>query len=123
MLLVALSHLVNVIIVTIIPWLIYRNAPSMTAVYGPDTPARRILACLYATIALASAVALFCQFGYGLAEVSMQIALVLFPLQIAYKLATAFAVGLGSPVVISNLAIAGLHSASLAAFLWPQAWI
>ena len=117
MLIVTLSHLVNVVVVTIIPLLILQNAPAMTAVYGPDTPARRILACLYATIAMASGVALLAQFAFGRPELSVQIALVLFPMQIAYKLATAPAVGLRNPVVISNLAIAVLHSASLAVLL------
>lgn len=117
MVLVTLSHLGNLVVVTIIPLLILQNAPAMTAVYGPDTPARRILACLYATIALASGAALLAQFAFGKPELSVQIALVLFPLQIAYKLATVPAVGLHNPVVVSNLAIAVLHSASLAFLL------
>ena len=86
MVLVTLSHLVNLVVVTIIPLLILLNVPAMTAVYGPDTPARRILACLYATIAWTSGAALLAQFAFGKPELSVQIALVLFPLQIAYKL-------------------------------------
>ena len=113
MLLVAFSHLVNVIVVTIIPYLIWRNRPEMTAVYGPDSPARRILVCLYGTIALASAAALVAQFGAGVPEISRSIALVMFPLQIVYKVATVFAVGLRNPVVVSNVIIAALHGVSL----------
>lgn len=119
MLLITLSHIVNVIVVTVIPLLILRNAAAMTAVYGPDTPARRILACLYATIAAASAGALLAQFAFGRPEISVGIAQVLFPLQIAYKLATWPAVGLRNPVVMSNLAISVLHAASLATLVWP----
>lgn len=115
--LIVLSHLVNVVVVTIIPYLIFRNSPSMTAVYGPDSPARRILACLYATIAVASGAALLAQFAFGRTDVSIAIALVLFPMQILYKVATAFTVGAGNPVVISNLAIAALHSGGLALYL------
>jgi len=117
MLLIALSHLVNVVVVTIIPYLIFRNSPAMTAVYGPDSPARRILACLYVTIAAASGAALLAQFGFDRADVSIAIALVLFPMQILYKVATAFAVGTASPVVVSNLAIAALHGGALAFYL------
>lgn len=114
MLLIIVSHIVNLVVVTIIPWLIAHDAPAMAVVYGPDTPARRILACLYATIALAS--------GYALADLAitgdparaLRIASVLFPLQIIYKIATAPAVGLRNPVVVSNLAIAALHATSLA---------
>ena len=113
MLLVTLSHIVNLVVVTIIPILILRNTPEMTEVFGQDTPARRILACLYATIASASGLALLMQFAFQHPEWSAQIALVMFPLQIVYKLATLPAVGIRNPVVISNLAIAALHSAAV----------
>jgi hypothetical protein len=108
MVLLSLSHLVNVIVVTIIPVLIARDSPAMTACYGPDSAARRILACLYATIAIASAVALVGQ-ASGM----------LFPMQIAYKLMTLPAVGWRNPVVKSNIAIALLHTITLTA-LWQQ---
>jgi len=112
-LLLTLSHLVNVIVVTIIPTLIIRDTPAMAAVYGPDHPARRILTCLYITIAIASAVALASQ-ATGQPALSIRIASVMFPMQIAYKLMTLPAVGARNPVVISNLAIAALHAATLA---------
>jgi hypothetical protein len=122
MVLVTLSHLVNLVVVTLIPILIARDAPSMRAAYGPDSPARRILACLYATIALASGVALAGQ-AAGLPDLSVRIAGVLFPVQITYKLLTVPVVGWASPVVRSNVAIAVLHAGSLAmlwsAGLWP----
>lgn len=116
MILLTLSHLVNVIIVTIIPVLIARDAPAMRASYGPDSAARRILACLYATIAVASAVALIAQLNGDLA-LSLVIASVLFPMQITYKLLTLPAVGWTNPVVKSNLAIAALHAVTLSV-LW-----
>ena len=47
----------------------------------------------------------------------MQIALVLFPLQIIYKLATAVAVGIDNPVVVTNLAVVALHSVTLIVML------
>ncbi|OYY91570.1 MAG: hypothetical protein B7Y45_03175 [Sphingomonas sp. 28-66-16] len=118
MILLSLSHFVNVIVVTIIPVLIARDAPAMTACYGPDSAARRILACLYATIAIVSAVALVGQ-ASGNTALSIAIAGVLFPMQIAYKLMTLPAVGWRNPVVKSNLAIALLHTVTLA-MLWHE---
>jgi len=113
-LLLTLSHLVNVVVVTVIPILILRDTVAMRAVYGPDSPARRILACIYATIAFASAVALVAQ-ATGYIAWSITIASVLFPMQIVYKLMTWPAVGWGNPVVRSNVAIALLHGVTLAA--------
>lgn len=114
MLLITVSHIVNLVVVTLIPWLIARDTPAMAAVYGPDSPARRILACLYATIALASGIALASHALTASPALSLRIAAVMFPLQIIYKLATVPAVGLRNPVVQSNVAIALLHTVSLA---------
>jgi hypothetical protein len=111
MLLVTLPHLVNVMVVTIIQLLIFQNHPAMTGVYGPDTPARRILTYIYATIALAA------QFAFGQPDLSICIAAVLLRLQFAYKLATPVAAGPRNPVVISKRAIAAVHAMSLAALI------
>ena len=85
----------------------------MTPVYGPDSPARRILACIYGSIAAASAFALACA-ALGDAQMLRTVAWVLFPMQIGYKVATAFTVGLKNPVVLSNLAISVLLVLALA---------
>ncbi len=118
MVFLTLSHFVNLIVVTFIPVLIARDVPMVTACYGADSAARRILACLYATIAMASAVALIGQ-ALGNTTLSIAIAGVLFPMQIAYKLMTIPAVGWRNPVVKSNLAIALLHTATLAV-IWHK---
>jgi hypothetical protein len=118
MLLLTLSHAVNVVVVTIIPILMLRDVPAMRASFGPDSPARRILACLYGTIALASAAALAAQ-AAAIPALSILIACVLFPLQIIYKFATLPVVGWANPVVKSNLAIALLHAATLTV-LWQS---
>ena len=112
MLLVA-SHLVNVAVAGVLPFLMLGGRATLDEVYGPDTPARRILAALYAAIALASLVAPVGHFALGRGEILIRVALVLFPVQIAYKVMTAPIVGWTHPVVISNLAIAALHAASL----------
>ena len=82
--------------------------PKLDVVFGPDTPARRILACLYLAIAGASAVALV------LVPLRMSIVVVLLPLQIVYKTLTLFFVADSkNPVPWWNLVISALHAASL----------
>ena len=89
--------------------------PQLDVVFGPDTPSRRILSCLYLSIAAISAVALV------VAPLRMSIVVVLLPIQILYKLLTLFFVADSrNPVPWWNLAISLLHAASLwAAFSHP----
>ena len=115
MALVMLSHLVNVLVAGTVALLIRRGGMAASAAYGPDTDARRILACLYGAIAAASGAAIAAQPLDP--DLPVRIALVLFPLQILYKLATWPEVGWRSPVVRANVAIAALHAVSLAAIL------
>lgn len=80
----------------------------MHKVFGPDTPARRILACLYLSIAVVSIIAIF---SIGL---RLQIILILFPFQIFYKLLTLYFIeDRKNPVPWCNLAISCLHAVSL----------
>lgn len=82
--------------------------PNIDVVFGPDTPSRRILSCLYLSIAVISAVALV------VTPLRMTIVVVLFPLQILYKLLTLFFVADSrNPVPWWNLVISVLHVASL----------
>jgi hypothetical protein len=82
--------------------------PRLDVVFGPDTPSRRILSCLYLAIAAMSAVALV------VAPLRMSIVAVLLPFQILYKLLTLFFVADSrSPVPWWNLVISALHAASL----------
>ena len=82
--------------------------PKLDVVFGPDTPSRRILACLYLAIAAVSAVALL------VVPLRMGIVVVLLPLQILYKTLTVFFVGdWKNPVPWWNLAICAIHAASL----------
>ena len=103
--LILFCFLVNVAITATLPFLMLQAGSGMDIPYGLDSPARRILACLYASIA---ALSLFALGSYAIARsesLLLQIALVLFPLQIVYKLATVFAVGLDNAVVRTNVAI------------------
>jgi len=55
---------------------LYSMLPKLDDVFGPDTPSRRILACLYLAIAAVSTVALI------VVPLRMSIVVVLLPLQI-----------------------------------------
>ncbi|MEI8223804.1 MAG: hypothetical protein WCG20_01635 [bacterium] len=80
----------------------------MKKVFGDVTPARQILSSLYMAIAVASFVAL------ALPQYGIAIALVLFPIQILYKLSTLVTVSSKSnPVIWCNLAISIVHAISL----------
>ena len=107
MILIALAFAVNVAVTWTLVVLFARDVPRMAEVYGADAPARRILGCLYGAIGLVSVI------GLGLmaaerTEAAAAMAVGLFPVQIAYKLATAHTVGLLHPVVLANLAITAL---------------
>ncbi len=109
----ALSLIVNLAIVLPLTAALLARMPAMATVYGPDSPARRILACLYGTIGAVSLWALWLLLT-GAPDRAAAIAGPLLVLQIVYKLATAPAVGLRSPVVLTNLAVSLLHGATLA---------
>ncbi|MBF9059705.1 hypothetical protein HKCCSP123_10980 [Rhodobacterales bacterium HKCCSP123] len=107
-----LSLALNVLALVPVLLAIRADLPRLTKALGPDTPARRILACIFLAIMLASA-ALLVGLWSG-AEAAVPMAQALLAVQVIYKLATAAAVGLRNPVVLSNLAIAALHATTLA---------
>lgn len=108
MIIVTISHIVNVLVAGGVAYLILTNSVSMTAVYGEATPARSILASVYLAIALTSA------FALAFPAYSIMIAKILFPLQIVYKLSTILTVGsITHPVVAANVFISILHAISL----------
>ena len=112
MTLLALSFLANLVLTTVVAVGIYRNHPGISEVFGQDSPARRILGCVYATIGLISLYALG-QMALGQSEVALTVAVILFPLQILYKLMTAVALRPLHPVVIANLCFATLLALTL----------
>ena len=114
MALIILSHLVNIVVAGLLPFLLLSRSPSpgMDAAYGPDTPARRILACLYGAIAAASAYALVGWAWLDQPGAPAAVGAVRFPLQIVYKLATVPAIGPAHPVAQANAVIAAVHALS-----------
>jgi len=112
MALILLSLIVNVLVAgymgTAIGFSLHRALPRLDEVFGPDTPARRILACLYWAIAAASLLAIASE------KLRLPIITIRFPLQIFYKLLTLLLItDRRNPVPWANLAISLLHVASL----------
>ncbi|MEM6760346.1 MAG: hypothetical protein AAF601_12790 [Pseudomonadota bacterium] len=92
---------------------------NMDDAFGPATDARRILACVYFAIAVLSAVLIALHLGKHSWALPMTLAL--FAMQIAYKLATVATIGLGSPVVVTNLAVVALQLTVIATLWWHGA--
>jgi len=109
---ILLSLIVNVLVAgsmgLAIGFRLQRMLPRLDEVFGPDTTSRQILACLYLAIAVSSTVAL------ADSSLRLRIIIVLFPLQIFYKVLSAFLVTeRRNPVPQANLAISILHGISL----------
>ena len=106
---VYLSHIVNVLVAGMMGTLLFFNSDSqIIEVFGPQTPARQILSCVYLSIAIMSSVALISK------RKTISIAIVLFPVQIVYKILTLIAVSdILNPVPWYNLAVSILHAYSL----------
>jgi hypothetical protein len=109
---VYVSHAANVLSLIAVCAALLRGDAGMDASFGPDSTARRILACVYFAILLASIYALL-RAGLGTPHIAVQIAMVLFQLQIVYKVGTAFTVGLDNAVVQANLAVVALHCVTM----------
>lgn len=88
---------------------------AMDRAFGPDGPARRILACVYLAIALASGALI--AFRLQGADWTALAAFTLFAVQIAYKTATVFAVGPRNPVVATNILVIVVQVAAIALHL------
>ena len=112
MTLYTLSFAANALITFSVAAAMLRGRGDMENAFGPDTPARRILACVYLAIGGVSIYALI-QIVTGQPEIAQAVALTLFPLQITYKLLTAYAVGPHNPVVRANLAVVALLAVTL----------
>ncbi|GGX43568.1 hypothetical protein GCM10007385_09360 [Tateyamaria omphalii] len=84
---------------------------TMDGTFGPDTDARRILICIYIAIAVATAVLITLNLTHHHWAVPMSLAL--FGVQITYKLATVVALGMASPVVLTNLVVVAVQVAAI----------
>ena len=112
MIIITISHVINVLVAGLMALLLIIDERHMEKVFGKNTPARQILSSLYMAIAVASLVALVAP------QYSIGIALVLFPIQIFYKLSTLITVSSKkNPVIWWNLVISIVHAVSLYSIL------
>jgi hypothetical protein len=108
MLLVSLS--LNILVLVPVLFALAANGAAANGAWGVDTPARRILAAIYAAILSASALLLvLLLLGHEVLAWTQA----LLGVQVIYKLLTAPLAGLRNPVVLSNLAIAAVHIVTL----------
>lgn len=107
-----ISYVANLAVLLPLLAAFYLAPARMELVFGPATDARSILVCLYATIASASVLGLGL-IASGRWDTAVSLAIPLFGLQIVYKLMTVPMVGLTSPVVVTNLVVVAIHSATL----------
>lgn len=116
--LITLSHAANVLILVPIVLGLIVGVDRLDWVFGPDSTARQILTCLYATILVASGGALW----MGPAAWSVPLAWALFGAQIFYKTLSLLVIrDKRVPVYWFNLAVAVLHAYTLSRhpFAWP----
>ena len=99
------------VLVPVLVWIL-NGGSNVERAFGPATPARGILGCVYGAILAASGGLLALHSMSDAWALPMTVAL--FGLQIMYKLATVAVVGPRNPVVLSNLLIALFLIASLA---------
>lgn len=109
-LMAVLSLLINVAVLVPVCAGLLADASWATAAYGERTPARAILLSVYMAIGLCSVLLLIRREPKAVAA--------LLVVQVLYKVTTPLTVGtLANPVVVSNLAIAAFHAATLVC-LW-----
>jgi hypothetical protein len=110
---VILSLLINVFVLLPVCAGLLVDASWTTAAYGDRTPARAILLSIYMAIGLVSVLLLVRREPKAVAALLL--------VQVLYKVTTPLTVGtVANPVVVSNLLVAGFHTATLAC-LWRRA--
>lgn len=105
----------NVLILVPVVTGLLRGSKSMDQALGPDTASRRILTSVYANIALASILLIALHLRASNHANSMT--LLLFFLQVGYKIATVFLVGVSNPVVQTNLVVVAVQVLAVIRFV------
>ena len=110
-----ISLLLNSVIVFPVSVGMLTGQAGMESVFGAPSPARHILASVYLAIGLLSLIFLAgITLGYGSVVIPMAAGLLI--LQVIYKLITVGTVGIGSPVVLTNLLVVAVHLVTLVQF-------
>lgn len=113
--LVACALIINIALLMPVLSGLLGRAGHMDAAFGPKTPARGILTSVYLAIAILSVIGLGALIWMGASALPYIIGLL--AMQVLYKLITVWAVGLGNPVVVANLAIAAFHIVAISVAL------
>lgn len=111
----ALSMLVNLIVLIPVCTALVMGTSNISALYGGPSPALGILLSIYIAIAACSAFVLGLLVWGHASAVSMGVWLIV--LQIVYKTLTVLFVGSAHTVVQVNLLVVALHCATLAAVM------
>ena len=109
MVFLVVSLMVNVVVFGLYPIALLGHGVTMLNAYGPDTPARRTVACIYGSLAVLSFAALVSVAVLRETSVLVQIATVILPFQILFIALTRWSIGGRNPLANANLAIAALH--------------
>mmetsp|Transcript_46673 Transcript_46673/g.107873 ORF Transcript_46673/g.107873 Transcript_46673/m.107873 type:complete len:139 (-) Transcript_46673:19-435(-) len=112
----SLSHLVNVLVAGAVGILLMAQEESMLETFGGSTAAAQILSCIYVSIAASSIYALIAPVVPSSWDrnAKVRVGLVLFPMQIFYKLLTLPVVAdVANPVPWFNLGVTVLHCVTL----------
>lgn len=111
---IILSLLINIAVLLPVCAGLLTNAEWAASAYGGATPARSILLSIYLAIGVVSLLLLIRREPNAVAGLLL--------VQVLYKVTTPLTVGtLAHPVVVSNLVIAGFHTATLLC-LWQGRW-
>ncbi|MDX2484129.1 MAG: hypothetical protein QNK42_10780 [Pseudodonghicola sp.] len=106
----------NVAVTAPLAWWTLRGVPAICTVLGPDSPSRRLLGGLFATLALLSLLGLYA-WPTGHDETAMAVVLGLLPTQIIWSLTAALALPRRNPLVWGGLALSALHGLTLSVVL------
>ncbi len=103
----------NVAVTLPLGWLALSGRPAVCTILGPDSPSRRLLGCLFLTLALLSTLGLYA-WPTGHDETAMAVLLGLLPTQIVWSVMSILALP-RSPLVRGGLALSALHAVTLSA--------
>ena len=117
--LLIISLVLNVVVLIAVLAGVVTRARWVAGACGERTPARDILASIYAAILLCSVALLGMLLILGSSAPLISAIVALLSVQVIYKLLTAVAVqqSLRNPVVLSNLGIAAVHTVTLVTVL------
>lgn len=105
----------NVAVTAPLAWLALRGGPGFGTVLGPESPSRRLIGSLFATLALLSLLGLYA-WPTGHDETAMAVVLGLLPTQIVWTAFSLIALP-RNPLVWGAVALSALHGLTLSVVL------